>query len=88
MLCINANEVCILDMNYGIDDYVCLDSQHIYILRKKKEIEYILCINLTKKEKNRGYDPFTRGGDPQRPNNGYDLSVPKCTLAREGDPQA
>ena len=41
MLCMNANEVCTFDMNYGIDDYVCLDSWHIYILRKEKEIEYI-----------------------------------------------
>ena len=76
----NAYEVCIFDMNYDIDDYICLDWWHIYIIRKEKEIEYTLCINLTKKEKNWGYCPSIRGGDPQRIDNGYDHST------KEGDP--
>ena len=31
--------------------------------KKEKIIEYMLCINVTKKKKNEGYDPSTRGGD-------------------------
>ena len=32
----NVCEIHIFAMNYDIDDYVCLDLPHIYILRKKK----------------------------------------------------
>ena len=47
--------------------------------KKEKIIEYMLCINVTKKKKNEGYDPSTTGGDLERPDNGYDPST------REGD---
>ena len=33
----NVYDVCIFSMNYDIDDYVCLDLWHIYVLRKKSD---------------------------------------------------